>query len=140
MAKRGRPRKTDILMPVIHTPRINLRRETKQSLAIVLFAALALLSGLALLNISGSLGALLIKAFRYTLGWGAFLLPLFFGLVAVSLYRDLHHSENRAEKGSAHSYIGVGLLTLVVITFLQLLTGRAAENQYQIAQTGEGGG
>src|SRR3989344_2282718 len=141
--KRGRPRKNFNVAASIRnrSPTINLKRETKQSLAIVLAAALAILSTLSLLNISGSLGFIIVKVFRQVFGWGAFLLPSFFALIAIAIYRDLHETEkNKQAVGPAHSYIGVGLLTIVIITFLQLIVSRVSENQFAIAGEGDGGG
>ena len=88
MAKRGRPPKHTGI-PKVPAVKLNLHSDTKQSLAIVVTAFLSLLSLLSLLNVSGNLGQIAIKALRVTFGWGAFLLPVFFLLIAFALYKDL---------------------------------------------------
>ncbi len=141
--KRGRPRKIYILPRVLapRKPKINLSSETKRSLAIVLSVALAVLATLSLLNISGSAGIWIVKIFKTLLGWGAFLLPIFFILIAASLYKDVkEEAKSISEKSSTHVYLGVALFTLLVISFLQLTATRDLGNQIEIAKLGNGGG
>lgn len=132
--------KRETSLPKVPAVSLDLRKDTKQSLAIVLLSLLGLLSALALLNISGNLGVVAVKGLRYIFGWGAFLLPLFFILIAFSLYKDLKSDEETKAKGASHSYVGIALLTTVVITFLQLVHNNDGAAQFQDMNLGQGGG
>lgn len=136
--KRGRPPKKKF--PKLPSLKLDLHDETKQSLAVVLFTALAILTTLSLLNISGSLGRMAVKGLRLAFGWGAFLLPVFFALIAIAIYKDLHSGKNNGSRSSTHSYVGITVLSIVVITFLQLIASRISSIQFNIARNGEGGG
>src|SRR3989338_7302990 len=71
---------------------------------------------------------------------GAYILPGIFFLIAASLYKQLHREEDEEKKSSAHSYVGVGLLLLVIITLLQLIASSDASNQFAVGSEGSGGG
>src|SRR3989344_5288137 len=140
MKKRGRPPKI-ANRPFLSRTSLELKTETKQSLFVVLFFALAILTALSLLNISGNLGAAAVRGLRMTFGWGAFLLPILFILAAVSIMRDLREQkEKREPQSSTHVYIGISFLTLVIITILQLMATHESVNQLDIARDGAGGG
>lgn len=132
--------KRETSLPRVPAVSLDLRKDTKQSLAIVLLSLLGLLSALALLNISGNLGVVAVKGLRYMFGWGAFLLPIFFILIAFSLYKDLKSDDETKTKGASHSYVGIALLTTVVITFLQLVHNNDSAAQFQNMSLGQGGG
>jgi S-DNA-T family DNA segregation ATPase FtsK/SpoIIIE len=123
----------------VSAPQLNLARETKRGIVVVLFVVLALVSVLSQVGIAGSLGAFWFKLLSMGFGVMAYLVPVIFLLVAVSLFKQDLSGEKAEESFYFRTFLGALLMTgsiagLIHIFYLQ------SYNAFDLASEGRGGG
>src|SRR5689334_15263066 len=89
---------------------LNLARDTKRGIAVVVFVVLSGVTALALAGVAGSLGAFIKDALKSLFGVLAYLTPLIFLGVGVLLFRD---KTDAAE--SKHFYLRTYLGSFLVV-------------------------
>ncbi len=120
-------------------PQLNLKRDTRKGVAVVVFVVLAILFTLSLINLAGPFGGVTSKVLRLVFGWVAYIVPLIFLIVASALYKQT--PEEESSKVSTHAYVGAVLLTLTLTGFLHLLVLRPDVNEaFNLVKDGRGGG
>lgn len=126
-------------LPQFKRPQLNLKRDTRKGVAVVVFVVLAILFTLSLLNLAGPLGEVATKVLQLVFGWVRYVVPLIFLAVAAALFRQT--PEEESSKVSTHAYVGAVLLTLTLTGFLHLLVMRPDINQaFDLVKEGRGGG
>ncbi len=127
----------------LQAPKLNLGRETKRGVVVVIFILLALLCVLSLAGTAGSFGAQLFKFLTSIFGILAYVVPVFLLIVAISLYKQNLEEEGKVSSFYLRVYLGTILLAGSVAGFIHLInmvylnTGVPA---FVIAASGQGGG
>ncbi len=135
----GRHKKDQENAEKFRRPRLNLSKETKRGIAVVIFAALALLSVLSLANIGGQLGAFIYKFLTASFGYIAYLVPLIFLLVAISLFKqDL--DDEKEHSFYFRTYFGTVLMTGSVAGLIHIFYLKSGLAAFDVAMQGKGGG
>ncbi len=123
------------------TPKLNLSRETKRGIVVIIFIVLALLSILSLARIAGSFGSIMLSAMLMAFGVMAYLVPIIFLLIAISLLKqDLQSEEDAQSAFYFRTYLGAVLLTGSIAGIIHLFFISATETAFQAASAGKGGG
>ncbi len=126
-------------LPNFKRPQLNLKRDTRKGVAVVVFVVLAILFSLSLLNLAGPLGEVMTKVLKLVFGWVRYVVPLIFLAVAAALFRQ--PAEEESSKVSTHAYVGAVFLTLTLTGLLHLLVMRTDVNQaFDLVKIGRGGG
>lgn len=123
----------------VTAPKLNLAKETKRGIVVVIVMVLALVSMLSLAGVAGSLGNYFNKFLSMTFGVMAYLVPVVFILIAVSLFKQDLTQEEQSEAFYFRTFLGALLMTgsiagLIHIFYLQGQSG------FAIASEGRGGG
>ncbi len=123
----------------LSAPKLNLARETKRGIVVVVVIVLALVSILSLAGVAGSLGGYLNKFFSMTFGVMAYLVPVVFLLIAVSLFKQDLTKDEVDEAFYFRTFLGALLMTgsiagLIHIFYLQ------SDKAFMVASEGRGGG
>src|SRR6185436_7938024 len=125
--------------PNFKRPQLNLKRDTRKGLAVILFVVLAIIFTLSLANLAGPFGLIANKVLVLAFGWVAYLVPLIFLIVAVALFRQ--NPEEETSTVSTHAYVGAVLLTLTLTGLLHLWVLRHDVTiAFNLVQDGRGGG
>src|ERR1051326_4228221 len=90
---------------------LNLSKETKRGIAVVIFVVLAILSILSLAHLAGTVGDFLLTALTSIFGTLAYLVPVLFLLVAIALYKQDLEGDRREQSFYLRTYLGALLLT-----------------------------
>ncbi len=137
MAKKRNQEQFDY--PNFKRPQLNLKRDTRRGLAVVLFIVLAVIFTLSLTNLAGPFGEVANKVLKLAFGWVAYVVPIIFLTVAVALFRQ--DPEEESSSVSTHAYVGAVLLTLTLTGFLHLMVIRSDVGQaFELVKDGRGGG
>lgn len=125
--------------PQFKRPQLNLKRDTRKTVAMVFFVVLAILFTLSLIGLAGPFGAVANEVLKLAFGWVVYLVPLIFLFVAIALFRQ--KPEEEASTVSTHAYVGAVLLILTLTGLLHLWVLRSDVNQaFQLVKDGRGGG
>lgn len=120
-------------------PKLNLSAETKRGIAVVVFAVLAGVSALSLVNLAGSFGGTIYAALSLAFGIMAYFVPVLLVLVAISLYRQ--NSKNENEKTSyLRTYFGAFLLSASIAGLIHIFYLFNGSEAFIVAGSGSGGG
>src|SRR5581483_3491042 len=136
MGRRKKDQEESKIPPV----KLNLSAETKRGIAVVVFAALALIIVLSLAGIAGSLGGQMYRALTWLFGVMAYLVPLILVSIAISLYKqNLEEAEKKHSSFYLRIYLGAVLLTASVGGLIHIfyLPNTPA---FDLASQGRGGG
>ncbi|HYE22691.1 MAG TPA: DNA translocase FtsK 4TM domain-containing protein, partial [Verrucomicrobiae bacterium] len=134
MAKRQKEQNYDYAK----RPQLNLRKETRIGVAVVVFLLLAVLFVLSLSGSAGTFGQIANQVMRLAFGWMAYGVPLVFAMVALALIRQ---PREEGDSVSTHAYVGAILTVLALTGLLHLLAmGSDIEQAFQLAKEGRGGG
>ncbi|MBI2607215.1 MAG: DNA translocase FtsK [Candidatus Doudnabacteria bacterium] len=134
-----RKQKDDWFEENFRRPRLNLKTETRQTVAMVLFVVLAILIILSLSGSAGAFGHIANQVLKLAFGWMAYGVPIIFLLVAGVLFKNKADEESGTV--STHAYVGAALLTLTLTGFLHLLVIRPDVNlAFDLVKLGRGGG
>ena len=74
--------------PQFKRPQLNLKRDTRKTVAMVFFVVLAILFTLSLMGLAGPFGSVANQVLKLAFGWVAYVVPLIFLVVAVALFRQ----------------------------------------------------
>lgn len=110
-----------------------LKKEVKHSIIGVVIGVSSFIVILAFFSAAGPTGNLLLATLRRLFGWVAFIVP--FALIALSYYLIRASRESL----SRLTWVGVALMTVGILGILHLV-GVSAEDAYQVALDGRGGG
>ncbi len=106
--------------------------ETKKAILVFCLLILGFLSFLALFNLSGKMGEVMLKGMRWILGWLYFFVPIlliFFGFILLNPKKYTIHFRH---------YLGLALFFLSLTGFLNLVI--SSEDVYEQILEGRGGG
>src|SRR5688572_6326808 len=120
-------------------PQLNLRKDTRRAVMVVVFVVLSLLFLLSLVGFAGPFGEISEKILKLAFGWVAYIAPLIFLFVAIALFRQ--DPEEEYKSVSTHAYVGAVLLTITLTGFLHLMVIRNDVSQaFELVKAGQGGG
>jgi len=138
MARHKKSRKEEKEEKTFNAPKLNLSRETKRGIMVVVFVALSVLTLLALADIAGEFGGQIHHALALTFGLIAYLVPLILFIIAISLFRQDLESHPK-ESFYFRTYLGALLLTGSIAGLIHIfyLDGAKA---FALAAEGRGGG
>jgi len=123
----------------LKTPQLNLKKDTRRGVIVIVFVVLAILFTLSLLDLAGSFGSVAEKVFKLAFGWAAYVVPVIFLFVATALFRQ--DPEEESSTVSTHAYVGAVLLTLSVTGIMHLFVIRDDVGlAFELVQLGSGGG
>jgi S-DNA-T family DNA segregation ATPase FtsK/SpoIIIE len=120
-------------------PQLNLKKDTRKGLAVVLFVVLAIIFSLSLAGFAGPFGEIANKVLKLAFGWVAYVVPVIFLFVAIALFRQ--NPEEESNTVSTHAYVGAVLLTLTLTGLLHLWVIRSDVSlSFDLVKQGRGGG
>ena len=120
-------------------PQLNLKKDTRKGVVIVLFVVLAIIFTLSLAGLAGPFGSVANQVLKLAFGWVAYVVPLIFLFVAVALFRQ--NPEEESSTVSTHAYVGAVLLTLTLTGLLHLWEIRGdVGSAFNLVKAGRGGG
>ncbi len=132
--------KTSIIPKIsIKPPKLDLGKETKRGIAVVIFILLSLISAVSLLFPEGLLGQLLSHLLQWGFGAIAYLVPLLFLLVALSLFKQ-NLKEDQDKSFYFRTYFGIFLLTGSIAGMLHLYYMKGTDTAFGLASEGRAGG
>lgn len=122
----------------IPRPELNLASDTKRGISVVVFAVLAIVSALSLAGVAGSLGEIISKFFAMLFGFIAYLVPVFFGIIAIVLFRP----KTQEEKSHIYfrTYLGTFLMCGGIAGLIHIIYLFDNSSAFTIAAEGKGGG
>jgi DNA segregation ATPase FtsK/SpoIIIE, S-DNA-T family len=137
MAKKKHQEQSDF--PNYKRPQLNLKKDTRKGVVVVLFVVIAIIFTLSLAGLAGPFGDIANKVLKLAFGWVAYVTPLIFLFVAIALWRQ--DPEEESSTVSTHAYVGAVLLTLTLTGLLHLVVIRTDVSQaFQLVKEGRGGG
>ncbi len=120
-------------------PQLNLKKDTRRGVIMVLFIVLAILFTLSLAKLAGPFGNVANQVLKLAFGWVAYVTPVIFLFVAIALFRQ--SPEEETSTVSTHAYVGAVLLTLTLTGFLHLLVIKNDPTlAFDLVSEGRGGG
>ena len=119
--------------------KLNLAKETKRSITVVVFVVLGLLTALSLLGIAGTVGELINQMAAQLLGVLSYLIPVFLLLIAAAIFRQGSNVET-SNHGYARTYVGALLLIMSTAALIHLVFISAGISAFELAGEGRGGG
>ncbi len=120
-------------------PRLNLHKETRKGVAVVIFVLLALLFVLSLAGLAGPVGGISKQILILAFGWVAYVTPLIFLFVAIALFKEKPSEESKSV--STHAYVGAIMLTLSLTGILHLSVIHSnVATAFELVKLGRGGG
>ncbi len=137
MAKKRNQQQYDF--PQFKRPQLNLKRDTRKGVVIIVFVVLAILFFLSLSNLAGPFGGVANQVLKLAFGWVAYVTPVIFLFIAIALFRQ--DPEEESSTVSTHAYVGAVLLTLTLTGFLHLLVIKSDITvAFDLVKEGRGGG
>ena len=123
-------------------PQLNLKKDTRKGLAVIVFIVLSILCTLSLMDIAGPFGQIANRVTRLTFGWMAYGVPLIFLMVATALLKQTDKNDEKENNTvSTHAYVGAVFLTLSLTGLLHLVVIRNDFTQaFAKVKDGVGGG
>ncbi len=128
-----------------HLPKLklDLSAETKRGIAVVIFFALAGIAAFSLAGIAGPVGGLIAGLIGSLFGVISYLVPLFFLIIAVLLFKGKESEPNDPRRRAhiyARTYLGTLLLAGGIAGLIHLIYLRDGEAAFVLASAGRGGG
>jgi S-DNA-T family DNA segregation ATPase FtsK/SpoIIIE len=121
-------------------PQLNLKKDTRRGVAVIIFIVLSIIFTLSLANFAGPFGQIANRVTRLTFGWMAYGVPLIFLMVATALLKQ-NDNEEESNSISTHAYVGAVFLTLSLTGLLHLIVIRTDFAQaFARVRDGLGGG
>jgi len=124
----------------LKSPKLNLAKETKRGIVVVIFVVLALVCVLSLLNIAGSFGAIILTALTSVFGVMAYLVPVILLLVAISLFKQDLEKESRDSSFYFRTYLGAILLSGSIAGLIHIFYLSNSISAFDLASERRGGG
>ncbi len=119
-------------------PTLNLSRETKRGIAVVIFAVLTGVTILALVGIAGSFGDFLQSILARLFGVLSYLTPILFLLIAVLLFKQ--NLKQEGEHFYFRTYLGSFLLTGSIGGLIHIFAVGDGGTAFELASQGRAGG
>jgi len=128
---------------------LDLAPETKRGIAIIFFLIIAFICGMGILNLAGSFGGIITKGLFAIFGQVAFISPLIFLTISLSLFfgvrlihsQDEDEEEERRQSSVIRIYIGMALFTLAITGLFHLHALRThLSTAFELVKEGIGGG
>jgi S-DNA-T family DNA segregation ATPase FtsK/SpoIIIE len=140
MAKRQKSSKTDRKdqSTSFTKPALNLSKETKRGIAVVIFMVLTGVTILALVGIAGSFGDFLQSLLARLFGVLSYLTPILFFLIAVLLFKQ--NLKQEGEHFYFRTYFGAFLLTGGIGGLIHIFAVGDAGTAFELASQGRAGG
>ncbi len=140
MKKDKKPEEKNKLQP----PRLNLSAEAKRGIAVVVFATLAVITFLAVVELAGSLGAALLSGLKWIFGVLAYFVPIFLLLIAWLLanHRMPHDDEDRGEDRGFYWRVYLGSLLMLgsIAGLVHIFYLKNGSTAWDLVAAGKGGG
>ncbi len=131
----------------IPKPKLHLSAETKRGTAVIIFAALGLITFLSSINLAGSFGTGLLGGLRWLCGVLAYFIPAVLLLIAVLLAKQKIYPTEKAKEAGQEAigfywriYLGTLLITGSIAGIIHLFYLTAGETALSLAREGKGGG
>lgn len=121
-------------------PKLNLAKETKRGIVVVIFVVLALVAILSLIGIAGSFGALLVNALTSVFGVMAYIVPVILLLVAVSIFKQDLEEQSRDTGFYFRTYLGALLLSGSIAGLIHIFYLSPNLSAFGLAAEQRGGG
>ena len=121
-------------------PRLNLSGETKRGIVVIGFVVLALISVLSAVKIGGDLGAFWFQLLSLVFGGLAYVVPLFFLLIAISLFKQDITKTEKSQNFYFRTFLGVIILSGSVAGIIHIFYISNIINGFDVASEGRGGG
>jgi S-DNA-T family DNA segregation ATPase FtsK/SpoIIIE len=122
-------------------PQLNLKKETRLGVAVVVFLLLAVLFVLSLSGSAGAFGQVANQVLKLTFGWMAYGVPIVFLMIAYALFKERKDKDKDDNSVSTHAYVGAVFLTLALTGLLHIIAmGNGVTEAFNIAKAGRGGG
>lgn len=121
-------------------PSLDLSKETKRGIVVVVFAALAVLTLLSLTNLAGSVGSFLLKILTNVFGVIAYAVPLILVMIAIVLFKQNLESEERENSFYLRTYLGSILLTGSIAGLIHIFYLDNQVTAFSLAAEGRAGG
>jgi DNA segregation ATPase FtsK/SpoIIIE, S-DNA-T family len=126
------------LLKSIPKPQLDLAKETKRGIAVVIFIILAGVTALSVIGSAGGLGQLIFKIFQIMCGVLAYLLPLLFLLIAYLLFKSTPGEDNRHPY--FRTYFGMFLTAGAVAGLIHSIYMTPDAGAMALANAGQAGG
>ncbi|MCL5008895.1 MAG: DNA translocase FtsK [Patescibacteria group bacterium] len=140
MKKDKKPEEKNKLQP----PRLNLSAEAKRGIAVVVFATLAVITFLAVVELAGSLGAALLSGLKWIFGVLAYFVPIFLLLIAWLLanHRMPQDDEDRGEDRGFYWRVYLGSLLMLgsIAGLVHIFYLKNGSTAWDLVAAGKGGG
>lgn len=123
----------------LRVPKLNLSWEAKRGIAVVVFIVLAALAALALAGLAGGLGRAVSSGLASIFGIMAYVAPVLFLLVAISLFRQ----DEKLERGKnfyTRTYLGAVLLSGSIAGLIHIFYLYQDSAAFALAAEGRAGG
>ncbi len=124
-------------------PSLNLSSETKRGAAVVVFAALALVSFLAVIETAGRFGQFLFYSLKISVGFLGFFAPALLLLVAILLAKEKLPAPEEEENASSfywRIYSGAFLIAGSITGLIHIFFLTSGQDPWSLAGEGRGGG
>ncbi len=122
----------------IPKPKLDLAADTKRGIMVIIFVVLAGITALSLAGVAGSFGQLIAKLLAMLFGVITYLVPLFFLLIALTLFRP------KTEEDKNHiyfrTYLGTVLLCGSIAGLIHILYLYNGSQALELASAGRAGG
>lgn len=124
------------------TPRLNLAKETKRGIMVVVFAVLSVVTLLAVIGLAGSLGQSFLRILNWLLGVLGYFVPALLLLVAVLLAKHKIASEEEDADTAFYwrVYLGSLILTGSIAGLIHIFYLTGGETAFALASEGRAGG
>lgn len=123
----------------IPKPKLDLASDTKRGIAVIVFIVLAGLTALSLAGVAGGFGNLIARFLAMLFGVIAYVVPLFFLLIALTLFRS-HIDEEEKKHIYFRTYLGTILLCGSIAGLIHILFLYNGNDALALAEAGRGGG
>ncbi|MCL5775250.1 MAG: DNA translocase FtsK [Patescibacteria group bacterium] len=128
----------------VRAPRLNLSPEVKRGMAVVVFATLSIITFLAVVELAGSLGAVLLSGLKWVFGVLAYFVPVFLLLVAwlLASHRMPHDDEEVKEDKGFYWRVYFGSLLMIgsIAGLVHIFYLKSGGLTWELVSEGKGGG
>jgi DNA segregation ATPase FtsK/SpoIIIE, S-DNA-T family len=136
--KRSRSTEKSSFASSIPKPKLDLAQDTKRGIAVIVFVVLAVITGLSLIGVAGSFGALIGRLFALVFGVISYVVPVFFLFIAITLFRP--KTEEEKEHIYFRTYLGTLLLCGGIAGLIHLVYLYGGATAFVLATEGRAGG
>jgi DNA segregation ATPase FtsK/SpoIIIE, S-DNA-T family len=121
----------------IPKPKLDLAADTKRGIAVIVFVVLAGITVLSLVGVAGSFGQLIARLLTMLFGVITYLVPLFFLLIALTLFRPKGDENNHIY---FRTYLGTILICGSIAGLIHILYLYSGGSALELAAAGRAGG